>query len=143
MRVLIDGDAFPNINEIISVCKKYLKGVIIYVDTSHVINDSYAKVVVTSVSNNAVDLLIENELQCGDLVLTGDYGIAVIALSKKAYVLNQYGYFYDEASIDYLMEIKAKNIKLRKHYNVKGPKKRSVIDKERLLKNIISVIGSD
>ena len=36
MRVLIDGDAFPDIEDIINICKKYHKRVIIYTDTSHV-----------------------------------------------------------------------------------------------------------
>ncbi len=143
MRVLIDGDSFPNINEIITICKKYSKEVIIYVDTSHVIDDSYAKVIVTTIGNNAADLLIENDVRECDLVLTGDYGVAVLSLLKKAYVLNQYGYFYTDNNIDYLMDAKSKNIKLRKHYNIKGPKKRKPSDKERLLKSIISIIGSD
>ncbi len=143
MRVLIDGDAFPNIDDIINICKKYNKKVIIYIDTAHIIESDYAKVITTSIGNNAVDLVLENDIVKNDLVLTQDYGVAVIALSKGAYAMNQYGVFYSDNNIDYLMEIKNMNIKNRKYLKVKGPKKRTIKDKERLLNNIINLIGSE
>jgi len=37
----------------------------------------------------------------------------------------------------------ASNIKNRKNLKVKGPKKRTIKDKERLLNNIINLIGSE
>ena len=57
--------------------------------------------------------------------------------------MNQYGVFYSDNNIDYLMEIKNMNIKNRKYLKVKGPKKRTIKDKERLLNNIINLIGSE
>lgn len=142
MRVLIDGDAFPDIDKIITICKKYKKKVIIYTDTSHVIKSSYAKVITVSEGNNAVDLVLENSILSGDLVLTHDYGVAIIALSKKAYALNQYGHFYTNNNIDYLMEVKNINIKLRKNNHIKGPKKRRLNDCNRLIESIKNLIGS-
>lgn len=141
MRILIDGDAFPNVKEIIELGKKYQKEVIIYIDTSHYIESDYAKIVVASVGANAADLLLENEIKENDLVLTQDYGVAIIALSKKAYCLNQLGNFYTNENIDYLMEMKNINRKVRKHINVKGPKKRTKKDEEKLLQNIQLLIN--
>lgn len=143
MRILIDGDAFPDISDVISICKKYNKEVIIYIDTAHMIKSDYAKIITTSVGNNAADLILENDILKGDLVLTQDYGVAVIALSKGAYAINQYGNFYNDNNIDYLMEIKNINLKVRKHLRIKGPKKRTIKDKERLINNIVNVIGSE
>lgn len=144
MRVLIDGDAFPNIKDIIHLCEKYNKEIIIYIDTSHIIESHYAKIVTISPGANAVDLLIENELKGGDLVLTQDYGVAIISLSKGAYTLNQLGYFYTNDNIDYLMEFKNISRKMRKHAYIKGPKKRTSDDRKRLLENIEKLInGSD
>ncbi len=141
MRILIDGDAFPNVKEIIELGKQYQKEVIIYIDTSHYIESDYAKIVVASVGANAADLLLENEIKENDLVLTQDYGVAIIALSKKAYCLNQLGNFYTNENIDYLMEMKNINRKVRKHTNVKGPKKRTKKDEEKLLQNIQLLIN--
>ena len=143
MRVLIDGDAFPDIEEIINVCKKYQKRVIIYTDTSHVIENDYATVVIVNKGSNAVDLVIENEVKAKDLVLTHDYGVAMIAIYKEAYVLNPYGKFYNYNNINYLMEFKNINRKLRKHTNVKGVKKLSYKDRKRLINSIIDLFGSE
>ena len=143
MRVLIDGDAFPDIEAIINICKKYHKRVIIYTDTSHVIESDYATVVVVNKGFNAVDLVIENEVKENDLVLTHDYGVAMIAIYKGAYVLNQYGKFYNYNNINYLVELKNINRKLRKHTNVKGVKKRSDKDRKRLINSIINLFRSE
>lgn len=141
MRILIDGDAFPNVKEIIDLCSKYNKEIFVYIDTSHIIESKYAKIIKTSPGANAVDLLIENDLKKDDLILTQDYGVAIIALSKQAYAINQLGYFYTNDNIDYLMEIKNTNSKLRKHKNIKGPKKRTQKDRIRLLENIEILIN--
>ena len=143
MRVLIDGDAFPDIEAIINICKKYHKRVIIYTDTSHVIESDYATVVVVNKGFNAVDLVIENEVKENDLVLTHDYGVAMIAIYKGAYVLNQYGKFYNYNNINYLVELKNINRKLRKHTNIKGIKKRSYKDRKRLINSIINLFRSE
>ena len=60
MRILIDGDAFPCIKKIISVARSYQTEVIVYLDTCHILEDDYAKVIIVSKGNNAVDLKLEN-----------------------------------------------------------------------------------
>ena len=79
MKILIDGDAFPNIKEIINLAKKYNCEVCIFIDTNHLIEDTYAKIVMVSEGNNSVDIMLENSISLGDLVLTQDYGVAMIA----------------------------------------------------------------
>ena len=143
MRVLIDGDAFPDIKSIINVCKKYHRKVIIYIDTSHIIENTYAEVITTMTGDNAADILLENEVSKNDLVLTQDYGVAIIALSKGAFAIDQCGKFYTDSNISYLMEARNTNRKLRKHTNIKGPKKRNDKDRKRLIESIISVISAD
>ena len=94
-------------------------------------------VITVDKSDNSVDLFIQNEVKRNDLVLTQDYGVALISLFKGAKTINQYGYFYKDENIDYLMEIKNIN---RKNKKLKGPKKRSIEDKERLLNVVEKVI---
>lgn len=140
MRVLIDADAFPNIKEIINICKKYQTKIIIYIDTNHEIEDDYATIKFISPGANSVDLAIENETRKNDLVLTQDYGVATITLSKGAKCLNQYGKFYTNENIDFLLEFKNINRILRKSNNIKGPKKRTTADKENLLYKIEEIL---
>ena len=140
MRVLIDADAFPDIPEIIELCKKYQKEVILYMDMSHEIESDYAKIKKVVGSANAADLEIENAAKRGDLVLTQDYGVATITISKGSICLNQYGEFYTNGNIDLLLEQKYRNRVLRKYHHLKGPKKRTQNNKEKLLKNVEKVL---
>lgn len=140
MKILIDGDAFPCIKKIIALAKNYQKEVVVYIDTSHILEDNYAKVITVSKGANAVDVKLENSILKGDIVLTQDYGVAIIGLSKGAICINQYGNDYTDYNIDYLMEIKNDNLRLRKRRNVKGPRKRTKSDDERLLSKVEMLI---
>lgn len=140
MRVLVDADAFPNIKEIIELCKKYKKEIILYMDMNHVFTDDYAVIKIIDSSFNAVDLFIENEVKKNDLVLTQDYGVATITISKGALCMNQYGNMYTEQNMDYLLEIKNNSRQLRKHHHLKGPKKRTNKDKENLLNKLTEIL---
>lgn len=140
MRVLIDADAFPDIKEIIDLCKKYQKEVILYMDTSHEIESDDAKIKKVLDSSNAADLEIENDAESNDLVLTQDYGVATITISKGSICLNQYGKLYTNDNIDWLLEQKNTSRILRKHHHLKGPKKRTRKDKEKLLKSIEEIL---
>lgn len=140
MRILIDGDAFPCIKKIISVARSYQTEVIVYLDTSHILEDDYAKVIIVSKGNNAVDLRLENNIQKNDIVLTQDYGVAIIGLSKDAICINQYGEKYTNYNIDYLLELKNYNRKKRKYQNMKGPRKRRKEDDDRLIQQIENLL---
>lgn len=140
MRVLIDGDAFPDIYDIVLLCRRYQKKVIIFVDTSHKIDNDFAQIIVVSEGSNAVDLVLINHIKNDDLVLTQDYGVAAVALSKGAICMNPFGKFYTHENIDYLLEVKNINRKLRKYTRIKGPKKRTKKDKVELLLGIEEVI---
>lgn len=135
MRILVDGDAFPDLERIVSLAEKYQKEILIYVDSEHEIHLD-TKIIQVAIGNNAVDTVIENEVQKGDLVLTQDYGVAVICLSKGAKCIHPIGYSYTEESIDYLLEVKNQSRKLRKHFHMKGPRKRTKEDTKRLLSAI-------
>ena len=140
MKILIDGDAFPCIKKIISIAKSYQKEVVVYIDTSHILEDDYAKIVTVVKGDNAVDLELENAIQKDDIILTQDYGVAIIGLSKEAICINQYGNRYTNYNIDYLLEIKGNNLRKRKHTNIKGPRKRTKKDDEKLLNEIEMLI---
>lgn len=136
MRILIDGDAFPNIKEIINLAKIYKKEVIVYIDTNHCLQSDYAKIIYVSPGFNSVDIALENSIKKNDLVLTQDYGVALIALSKNAICINQYGNFYTTKNIDYLLDEKNSSRKLRKHKVFNHIRKRTAKDRKKLLLEI-------
>ncbi|MEG0138947.1 MAG: DUF188 domain-containing protein, partial [Bacilli bacterium] len=137
MRIIIDADACPNINEIIALGQKYHKETIIYADDSHIINQINATVIIVSAGSQNVDIKLLNDVIVNDVVITQDYGVAVIALGKKCHVINQNGIIYTNQNIDLMMEIRHLNQKSRKqNKHVKGPKKRTNEIKQQFLKNL-------
>ena len=49
-------------------------------DTNHVLSSDYSEILVIGVGADAVDIALINLCQRGDIVVTQDYGVAVLAL---------------------------------------------------------------
>lgn len=112
--IRVDGDGCPDIKVIERVAQKYHVPMKVYVDTSHVLNCDYAIVVIVDTGMQSVDVKLENEIQQKDIVITQDYGVAVVALSKNAYVIHPSGVEYTNYNILELLENRYRNIKLRR-----------------------------
>lgn len=103
MKILVDADACPVKNIIEKVAKEFNIEVIMFIDTSHILHSDYSKVITVSKGADAVDLALINQTSQGDVVVTGDYGVASMVIAKKAYPINQNGKVYTEDNIDLLM----------------------------------------
>lgn len=102
-KILVDADACPVKEIIVRIAKELELEVLMFVDTSHILEDDYSKVITVSQGNDAVDIALINQTRNGDIVVTQDYGVASMALGKKAYSINQNGLVYDESNIDRLL----------------------------------------
>ena len=91
MRILIDADGCPVVNETIKVAHKFNLESIIFCDTSHNFDEKNIKVIVVSKGIDAVDFAILNNIENGDIVITQDYGLASLVLSRNSYAINQSG----------------------------------------------------
>lgn len=126
MRILVDGDACPNKNEIKFLAKKYQIEMLVFIDYAHVLEDNYYTVIECEVGHESVDMAIMKEIKKDDLLITQDYGLASLALSKGAKVLHITGMSINELNIDSLLMsrfVSAKQRRANKHQ--KGPAKRS------------------
>lgn len=103
MRILIDADGCPVVDNTIRIAKKFGTEVLILCDTSHVFENQYAKTITVSKGADSVDYAIVNRLEAGDIVVTQDYGLAAMCLAKRAFVLSQNGMIYDNNNIDALL----------------------------------------
>lgn len=103
MRILVDADACPvkQIIEEIAIEKEI--EVIMYIDSSHELESDYSKVIIVDKSIDSADLAILKEVKEKDIVVTQDYGLASLALHKKALCLNQNGLVYTEYNIEELL----------------------------------------
>ena len=145
MRILIDADGCPVVNETIKVAHKFNLESIIFCDTSHNFDEKNIKVIVVSKGIDAVDFAILNNIEKGDIVITQDYGLASLVLSRNSYAINQSGMLYTNENIDELLYSRYISKKMRNSgARIKGPKKRDksqdIIFKENLEKLILNII---
>lgn len=103
MKILVDADACPVKNIIEKVAKQFNIKVIMFIDTSHSIESDYSKVVQVGQASDAADHAIINATKKGDIVVTGDYGLASLILSMGAYGINFNGMYYTNQNIDRLL----------------------------------------
>ena len=126
MRILIDGDGCPVVKLTLELAQKYAIPCTILCDTSHIFRDDYAEVIVCDKGADSVDYKLVNLVQAGDVVVTQDYGLAAMALSRKAIPVHQDGFRYTDDNIGGLLEARAFSGKVRRAGGrLKGQKKRT------------------
>ena len=143
MKILIDADGCPVVRLTISVAKEYGIQAVIFCDTSHEFHEDGVKTVTVDKGADSADLKIVNCMDAGDLVVTQDYGLAAMVLSKNGIALTQNGLEITSANIDSLLASRyaAKKARMSKKH-LKGPPKRIAEQDtafERALRRILSV----
>ena len=143
MKILIDADACPSIRLIENIAKNYSIPVEIITDTAHVINSEYSDVFIVPKGKDSVDIYLINRVNESDIVITQDYGLAVMVLGKKGYAISPYGLIYNDENIDRLLLSRHINRKMRvRGYKIKGPKKRTKDDDVSLINSLETIIIS-
>lgn len=126
MRILVDADACPVKDIIVKYARDFNIPVIMYADINHIINDDYAEVVYVDHGRDSADFAIVNRLKKGDIVVTQDYGVAAMALSREAKAVNQNGMIYTQHNLDRLLLQRHMNRKIRNAGGkISGPAKRN------------------
>ena len=103
MKILIDADGCPVLDIVINLGHKYNVKTIIMCDTSHIINKIGIETIVLSKGSDSVDFALINKVSKGDIVVTQDYGLAAMVLSKGGYPINQNGLIYSNENINQLL----------------------------------------
>ena len=126
MTVLIDADGCPVTDITICLCKEFHIPCLILCDTAHEFHRDGADTLVFDKGADSVDYAIANRVRKNDLVITQDYGLASMCLSRGCRVLHQDGWEYTCDNIDALLLVRHES---RKHRaaggRFKGLKKRS------------------
>jgi uncharacterized protein len=100
MRILVDADSCPVKEIIVDVAQKFGIPVIMFIDTSHIIDDGCSEVIVVDRGKDSVDIALINRATKGDIVITGDYGVAALALAKDAVPVSHQGHIFNAGNID-------------------------------------------
>ena len=114
MKIFIDADGCPVVRNTVKIAKKFNIGCVIICDTAHRIEIDNAETIVVEQGADSVDFRLVNLIGKGDIVITQDYGLAAMCLSKQAVVLNQDGKQYTEENISGLLEFRAIGKKIRR-----------------------------
>ena len=133
--IMVDADACPVKEIIVKIAKKYKLPVVFFIDTSHVLQDDYAEVVIVGKGRDAVDFALVNCTNKGDITVTQDYGLAAMICAKGADAIHPSGMVYTKDNLDRLLFERHLNAKIRraggKH---SGPGKRNQKDNTRFEK---------
>ena len=147
MEILVDADACPVIAQVENVAQKHNVPVTLLCDTSHILESEYSRVVMVDRGADSVDIVLVNNCNKGDIVVTQDYGVAAMALGKGAYAIHQSGKWFTNDNIDEMLYSRhiakvMRNSKKKSH--LKGGRKRNTDDDknfemsfERLILNVL------
>lgn len=126
MELFIDADGCPVVNLAISIAQRHRISCTLLCDTAHKMDRPGATTITVSKGADSVDFTLVNLLHPGDVVVTQDYGLAAMCLSRGALVLHQSGMPYTDENMDSLLFVRAVSQKIRRSGGrVKGPGKRT------------------
>ena len=144
MKILIDADGCPVVKQATQIAKENNIEVVIFCDTSHIINSDYAQIITVSKSADSVDFALVNEVQSGDIVVTQDYGLAAMVMSKGGKAITQNGMIISDGNLGLLLTSRYESKKARMSgAHLKGPKKRTIQNDEAFIKSFKSLLCVD
>lgn len=142
MKLWIDADACPVVNEAIGVAKNHHIEVTLVCDDAHVMQREGAQTITVLRGADSADLKLVNLLSRGDAVVTQDYGLAALCLARGAKVLDQNGRRYTNDNIDSLLGIRHVAAKVRRGGGrMKGPPKREKWQDEQFAQALESLLS--
>jgi len=126
MELFIDADGCPVTNIAVALAKKRGIPCTLLCDTAHEMQRDGAKTITVSKGADSVDFALVNLVQKGDIVVTQDYGLAAMCLSRGAVPIHQDGMVYTNENIDGLLFFRAAAKKVRNAGGrMKGPSRRT------------------
>ena len=143
MKILVDADACPVVRIVERIAQKNGIPCVLLCDTNHVLESDYSEVRTIGAGANAVDFALINFCRKGDIVVTQDYGAAVLALGKGAQAIHQSGKWYTEDNIDQMLMERhlAKKERMGKgKHHLRGPAKRTKEDDVRFRESFEKMI---
>jgi hypothetical protein len=144
MRILVDGDGCPVISIITEVAAEMNLELIVYTDLNHQHQLDYGTLKVVDQGFQSVDMILCNQIKPGDIVITSDYGLAALALSRKALVLGFSGRKFTEQNIERLLAKRHRQFKERRRSGRHtSHKKRSKEDDRRFKNKLLEILSEN
>ncbi|MDT3699220.1 MAG: YaiI/YqxD family protein [Thermincola sp.] len=124
-KILVDADSCPVKDIIVEEAVKTATRVLMVASVSHQLAFEESEISVITVDNlpQAADMAVLNNVSPGDIVVTGDYGLASLVLAKSATPVSPRGFIYTNGNIDRLLIQRHIDAKIRRAGGrTKGPR---------------------
>lgn len=118
IKIYVDADGCPVVDIAIKLAKEYKQEIIVVKNYAHILNDDYATIITVDISRDSADYYIVNNIEKDDIVISQDYGLAAMVLSKEAICINQNGLIISSENIDSILNTRHINQKLRKEQKI-------------------------
>ncbi|ADH99851.1 DUF188 domain-containing protein [Salisediminibacterium selenitireducens] len=126
IRLFIDGDACPVVPEVIELADRFSLSVILVSSYAHTRGKSlpaFVEQIIVDPDREAADLRIANLVSSSDVIITDDLGLSSLLLAKGATVLQSRGNEVTHTTIDFHLDRRYHEAKVRKSgKRHKGPK---------------------
>lgn len=143
MHVFIDADGCPVVRCAADCAARHGIPVTLVCDSAHMFNLPGAETITVTKGADSADFYLVNLVSPGDIVVTQDYGLAAMALARRAQVVSQNGLIYTDDNIDSLLLARHTSRKLRNAgVRLKGPAKRSKEQDEAFLAAFEKLLNS-
>jgi len=142
MKILIDADACPK--KVLQICMElgaeYVVPVWTVASFNHnIISDHHF---VVGDNDQETDIKVLNLTESGDVIVTQDWGLAAMALGKKARCISPVGREFHNENMDFLLEERDMKAKLRRSGGrTKGPNKRTTQEDIRFQECLAGILG--
>jgi uncharacterized protein YaiI (UPF0178 family) len=141
MKILIDGDGCPVKDIAIRMGHEYGLEVMLVTSINHYSPNNGQETIYVDTVSQAADIMIANKAEKGDIVVTGDYGLASLCLAKGCFCITFSGMYITNKNIDEMLSIRFINQKIRAEGGrVKGPSRRTCEDDSRFNDNLQEII---
>lgn len=144
-RLFIDADGFPNIDLSLEMARNNNLGVVLVgnctQNLSRFEDRQGVEIMEVADGSDAADFAIISAVKKGDILLTGDIGLASVVLAAGVKVLDSRGNEYGEETIDYRLHKRHEGKKRRRRGGrTKGPRKLTSNDTEKFENNLNRLI---
>lgn len=127
MKIIVDADACPVKNEIISLSQKYNLPVLFVMSIAHysfIDLPKHVRTIYVEKGADRADFKIIQLAEKNDIIVTQDYGLASLLLAKSCRVIHQLAYEYTDQNINKLLQQRHVSALERKAgKKTKGPKR--------------------
>lgn len=144
MRILVDADGCPVVDAAVEAALQNKLACFLICDTAHFFDRAGAETIVVEKGADSADFKLVNMIQKGDIVVTQDYGLAAMAMSRGAAVLNQNGLIFHDGNIGSLLMTRHISKKIRNGGGrIKGPPKRTAEQDELFIRSLNRLIKGE